>query len=357
MLSVIMAGGVGQRFWPRSRKNHPKQLIDLTGGGSMISLTVDRVRRFSKPEETFIITNADQLAAVRRAVDGRVPAGNIVGEPVGRNTAPCIGLGAILLRKHFGDQPFIVLPADHLVRDMDTFDRSVRAAAEHVSRFDSLLTFGIRPTRAETGYGYIKGGELLAEPAGVSIFRAESFLEKPTAERAQQFVDSKNYFWNSGMFVWRTEVILEAIESLLPEVFQRLTEIDNALGTQELQNVLNSTYPKCPAVSIDYGVMEKAQNVVVLRGDFYWNDIGNWESIREVYSKDADGNVLVGDHLLIESHNNTVFSPDKLIGVVGLDNVVVVDGGDAILVCHRDHVQNVRALVEGIERSDRKDLV
>ncbi|UCG52152.1 MAG: mannose-1-phosphate guanylyltransferase [Candidatus Latescibacterota bacterium] len=356
MLSVIMAGGFGQRFWPRSTRERPKQLIDLTGKGSMISLTVKRVRSLSQPEEILIVTNAAQADAIAEDVGAEIPRENIVGEPVGRNTAPSIGLAAVLVRRRFGDAPFIVLPADHLIADQGIFENAARVAESFVSKNDCLLTFGIKPSRPETGYGYIHAGQPIADVDKVELFRAIRFHEKPTHDKAEAFLNDGSYFWNSGMFCWRPRVILEAIEKHIPELDVMLREFDDRLGTEDLDNVLNSIYSKAPSISIDYGVMEKADNVVVLRGDFYWNDVGSWESIRDVFPADSKGNVLVGDHVVLDSSKNTVFSPDRTVGLIGVEDVVIVDGGNAILVCKRDRVQQVREIVETLTKNGKEQL-
>jgi mannose-1-phosphate guanylyltransferase len=252
VLSVILAGGIGERFWPRSRRNKPKQLIDLTGRGTMISLTVARAQLVSEDEEIFIVTLADQKEAIAREVGGIVPGENIIGEPIGKNTAPSIGLAALILRKRFGDVPFIVLPADHLVEGREQFESAVRAAAGYVADHDCLLTFGITPSRPETGYGYIRAGERLAGGGG-EVFEAESFHEKPSPERAQEFLDDGSYLWNSGMFCWRPEPILRAINTHAPDLYRVLSDIDAGQGTGELESVLNSTYPKAPAKSMELG--------------------------------------------------------------------------------------------------------
>jgi mannose-1-phosphate guanylyltransferase len=239
---------------------------------------------------------------------------------------------------------------------LDVFERSVKAAEAYAADNDCLLTFGIKPARPETGYGYIHAGKELAGSGGVSLFRAESFQEKPTLEKAEEFLSSGDYFWNSGMFFWRPRVILKAIKDYLPDLDKMLDELGRRLGTEDLDDVLKSIYGNAPAVSIDYGVMEKAHDVVVVRGDFYWNDVGSWESIREVFSKDEDGNVLVGDHIIVDGSENTVFSPDRLVGVVGLENIVVVDSGDAILVARRDRVQEVREIVKTLKRDGKDHL-
>ncbi|RLB97588.1 MAG: mannose-1-phosphate guanylyltransferase [Deltaproteobacteria bacterium] len=357
MLSVIMAGGVGQRFWPRSRRKHPKQLIDLTGKGSMLSLTVDRMLALSAPEEIFVITNAAQVDAIIQDIGDKVPAENIVGEPVGRNTAPSIGLAAVLVERRFGDVPFMVLPADHLIGDDEIFVRAARAAESYAADNDSLLTFGINPSRPETGYGYIHAGKQLVGKDGIALFEANSFQEKPTVEKAAEFLAEGTYFWNSGMFFWRPSVIRRAIKTHIADLDRMLVDLDERLGTENMNDVLNDIYGSAPSISIDYGIMEKAGNVVVLRGDFYWNDVGSWESVREIFPKDADGNVLVGNHLVIGGGENTVFAPNRFVALIDVEGIAIVDSGDAILVCRRDSVQQVRDIVETLEKDGKENLI
>lgn len=357
MISVIMAGGVGERFWPLSRRKRPKQLLDLTGRGTMIGLTVDRLEGLSTPEETYVITNAEQRDAVVGALSGRVPDENVIGEPVGQNTAPCIGLAAILARGAHGDEPMLVLPADHLIEPVDEFRRLARAGADYVRRGGVLLTFGVEPTRPETGYGYIRRSEVLSEDDGVEISRVEAFLEKPDEATAARFLAEGGYYWNSGMFMWTPGTILGEIETHIPALYAVLDEIAREMGTRRLDDVLNSLYPQAPSISIDYGVMEKATDVVVLRAGFQWNDVGSWEFIRDINPADENGNVAVGDHILIDTANTTVFSPGRTVGVVGVDDVVIVDGGDTILVCKRDQAQNVKSVVKALRDAGRDDLV
>lgn len=349
MLSVIMAGGVGERFWPLSRRRRPKQLLDLTGRGSMIDLTLSRVSELSKPEEIFVLTSVEQLDAILQEIGDVIPRDNVIAEPVGRNTAPSVGLAALVISSRVGDEPFIVLPADHVVGDADSYNATVKAAAAYAAANDSLVTFGITPTRPETGYGYIHDGRAVND--GEELFEVQSFHEKPSAEKAADYLKAGGYYWNSGMFVWRPSVILKAIERFVPELAGVLGRIESGVGTESLDEVLKLRYREAPSVSIDYGVMEKADNVVVASGNFYWNDVGNWESVREVYEEDGDGNVVVGDHVLIDTKNSTIFSSDCLVGAIGLDNVVIVKSKDAILVCKRDRVHEVRDIVQRLKKN------
>lgn len=360
MLAVIIAGGVGERFWPLSRRKHPKQLLDLTGRGTMIDLTVRRLTGLCAAEDILVITSADQRDAVLSALDGAVPEANVIGEPMGQNTAPCIGLGALL---HKAADPakagraMIVLPADHLIESVDTFRASVQAGAAFVEREGCLLTFGVPPTRPETGYGYIETGAELDAAEGVVIRRAAAFHEKPSPDTARGYVSSGNYFWNSGMFMWTADAILEAIQEHLPELSGVLEGIGGDLGTQTLSEALKLWYPKAPSVSIDYGVMEKADNVVVLEAAFDWNDVGSWEFLRDVNPESDAGNVSVGgSHIFDDASNNTVVASNRLVAVLGVDDLVVVDSDDAILVCRRDRVQEVKKIVQTLRSKGRVDL-
>jgi mannose-1-phosphate guanylyltransferase len=357
VLTLIMAGGVGERFWPWSRRTRPKQLLDLTGRGSMIGLTVDRLDGLSTPEEILIVTNVDQREAILQEVSGKVPSENVIGEPIGRNTAPCIGLAALWLRERHGDRPMLVLPADHLIEPVADFQAQARSAADFVADREVLLTFGIKPSRPETGYGYIQTGELVLDDGDARIYRATAFLEKPDAETAREFLDSGSHFWNSGMFMWRTGVILDEITTHLPDLGEILERIGLEMGTRPLPEVLKRQYPQTPSVSIDYGVMEKATDVVVMAAGFEWNDVGSWEFMREIHTADRHGNVSLAESVTIDASGNTIVAPDRLVAMLGVEDVVVVDGGDAILVCKRDRVQEIKKIVQNLRERDRFDVV
>jgi mannose-1-phosphate guanylyltransferase len=356
VLVLIMAGGVGERFWPASRRLRPKQLLDLTGRGSMLRVTLDRVGDLARANEIFILTNAEQRGAILAEVAGAVPPENVIGEPEGRNTAPCIGLAALLARRTHGDAPMLVLPADHLVEPAERFREAVRAGSRYVATHDALLTFGVMPTRPETGYGYLSVGAEVWRDGAARVCRVGGFLEKPSPERARELVAS-GCLWNSGMFMWRTGTVLDRIERHLPELGAVLRRVETGLGTHPLDEVLNREYRLAPAVSIDYGVMEKADNVAVMPVDFGWNDVGSWEFVRDVHPADAAGNVAVGDHVVIDGSNNTIVSPDRLVGLVGVDDVIVVSAGDALLVCRRDRAQDVKRVVAELKRRGRDDIV
>lgn len=356
MIAVVLAGGVGERFWPSSRRLRPKQLLDLTGRGSMLRLTLDRLEGLVAPADTFVMTFAEQRDAVLAELAGRIPEDNVIGEPMIRNTAPSIGLAAAVVRKLRGDRPMLVLPADHLVEPADRFREQASAALRYVAAHDALFTFGIVPTRPETGYGYIRVGEERGQEGSDRVYAVAAFLEKPTAARASELV-AEGCLWNSGIFAWRPGVVLDGIAAHEPELAATLARIETAVGTPNFGEVLKREYPSAPSVSIDYGLMEKARNVVVMRSDFSWNDVGSWEFVRDAGTPDADGNVGTGEHVVIDAKNNTVVAPGRLVGMIGVEGLVLVDAGDAILVCRRDRVQDIKLIVAELKRRGRDDLV
>jgi len=322
----------------------------------MLSLTVERACAVSSTDDILIITNRVQRDAVVDLLDGRIPSENVIGEPVGRNTAPCIALAAVWIEHHRGDRPMLVLPADHLVSPVSAFAQQVGAAAAYVSQHDALLTFGIMPARPDTGYGYIHAGEVV-DDAGAGIRRVEAFVEKPSAGRALELIHAGDYFWNSGMFLWRTSAILGAISRSMPDLTAVAEKIRVSLGTKPLAEVLDTVYPGAPSQSIDYGVMEQSDDVVLLESKFEWNDVGSWEFMREAHEPDREGNSSVGSHVFVDAADNTVISPDRLVAVLGLSGIAVVDAGDTVLVCPRTRVQEVKRIVRRLHEMGREDLL
>jgi mannose-1-phosphate guanylyltransferase len=359
VVAVVLAGGVGERFWPSSRRLRPKQLLDLSGRGSMLALALDRIDGLASGEDTFVMTSAEQRDAVLADLGRRVPESNVIAEPVLRNTAGSIGLAAVLARRAQGDAPMVVLPADHVIEPVDRFRELVRAGVRFVSSdagAGALLTFGIVPTRPETGYGYIRVGPERWRDGRDGVYGVAGFVEKPSLERARELA-AQGCLWNSGVFVWRTGAVLDGIARHLPDLASVLARLEAAAGTPGFAGVLKRVYPLAPSISIDYGLLEKARDVAVMRADVAWNDVGSWEFVREVERPDAEGNVMVGDHVAIDARDNTVVSPGRLVGMVGVEGLVVVDGGDAILVCRRDRVQDVKQIVAELKRRGRDDLV
>ena len=347
--AVIMAGGSGTRFWPLSRRTRPKQLLSLgPDDRSLLRATAERVWHLLPPERTFIVTSELLRDQVAQALPELQPH-QILAEPVGRNTAPCIGWAATHLKRLDEDAIMCVLPADHYIDEaqayVDTLQRGLEAATH-----GDYVTIGIRPTRAETGYGYIEVGAEL-DPG---VFRARRFVEKPNRQRAEQFVSNGNFLWNSGMFFFLASRILEAIDEHLPGLGAELQRYDQAARAGGEAELIKETYSQLPAVSIDHGIMEKVSAVSVVPGSFAWSDLGSWTSAWELAPQDEQKNVLPKDGLAVDASGNYVTAPDgKLVALVGVDDLVVVDSGDALLVIPKDRAQDVREIVAALrERND-----
>ena len=349
MIAVIMAGGKGSRFWPRSREKMPKHLLDIQGARTIIRETVDRIRPLVPPNRTLIVTGRNHAAELIRQLP-EIPAENILIEPVGRNTSPCIGLAALHIQKRDPDAVMLVLPSDHRIGDEEAFRRVLAAAVEVASERSSLITIGIRPTGPETGYGYIEQGDLLPNCRAAGTCGVRSIREKPPLEQAREFLRRGCFLWNSGMFVWKASTIMGAIERHLPELHAGLLQIREALGTEREEEIVGEVYAAQKAVSIDYGVMEKAKNVLVVPGDFGWSDLGSWDALWEVSAKDENGNAVRGSFIGIDAGNSLVHCPGKLVALVGVRDLLVVETEDALLICRRGRSQDVRKVVEILEK-------
>lgn len=349
---VIMAGGSGTRFWPLSRASRPKQLLPLgSGESSLLRETRKRIDRLIPPERTLIVTSEALAEQTRRELP-EVPPENVLAEPVGRNTAPCVGWAASVVARTAPDAVLAVLPADHHIGDEPTFlsvlERAI-AAAEN----GDMVTIGIKPTRPETGYGYVELGEEL-EP---SVHRARRFVEKPDELRARQFLAAGRFLWNSGMFFFRADTLLSALRQHLPGLGDALVRFDEAAARGQELELVRATYATLPDISIDHGIMEKAARVAVVPGDFGWSDVGSWTSAWELAARDADDNAVFGEAVTIDSHRSYVRAPaGKVVAVIGLDDLVVVDTPDALLVMQRSRSQDVRAIVNVLKGKKSEHL-
>ncbi len=345
--AVIMAGGIGSRFWPRSRKKKPKQVLNIFGSNTLLQETAARIVDLIPEENILVVTIRELVPHIQRQLPD-LPRENIIVEPVGRNTAPCIGLAASILKEKDPEGVMVVLPADHLISDRERFNACIRQAIATALEDDSLVTIGITPTAPETGYGYIQYDAEQQKPSGA--YGVKTFAEKPNLETAQRFLASGDFLWNSGIFVWSVKRILREIELSLPELYAALLEIESLPdGYRDPQ--FETIYSGLRSISVDYGVMERAQNVAVVKGDFSWSDIGNWAEVYRLSPKDGQGNVNLNGHVLIDTENCLIDSTKRLVATVGVKDLIVIDTGDALLICHRDAAQDVKKVVEHMERN------
>ena len=338
-----MAGGIGSRFWPISRTGHPKQFHDVLGvGRSMLQTTVDRFASVVPPERVFVVTNRDYAALVQEQLPD-VPAQNILGEPVGRNTAPCIAWACYRIAQLDPTATVVVTPADHVVLREEVFLRTIAEALTAARSRDILLTLGIQPSRPDTGYGYI---QFLDGAPGERIRKVKTFTEKPDRALAEVFVKSGEFLWNSGLFIWNLPTILSGLRAHLSEVTEIFEEGANVWGTPAEAAFIETAYSRCRNVSIDYGLMEKADNVFVLPADFGWSDLGTWDSLYSLAEKDEAANVVDGDALLYDTTGCVIKTPkDRLVVVQGLENFIVVEHDNVLLICRRDQEQRVKEFV------------
>jgi mannose-1-phosphate guanylyltransferase len=347
--ALILAGGTGSRLWPRSRTRHPKQFLDLMGDTTMLQQAQSRLQPTITPENTFIATAKKYVDTVKKQLP-ELPIDNIIGEPMGRGTAAAIGLAALHIQKRSPDAVMAVLTADHLIKKVDVF-RRVLEAANHVANEDWLVTLGIKPDYPETGYGYIERGEFLGSIGEFEGFQVARFVEKPNLEKAQKYLDSGSFDWNSGMFIWKASRVLDEMSSHMPELYSGLKEIADAIGDDDYETTLENTFPTLPNVTIDYGIMEKADKVAMIPVDIGWNDIGSWSALYDVLPKDVGNNAVVGQHISPDSQNTLVVSPNRLVATIGLDSFVIVDTEDVLLVCPRDRAQDVKKLVDILKQN------
>ncbi len=340
--AVIMAGGVGKRFWPQSRRATPKQLLNIVGDESMLKMTVKRLQRVTRLEKILIITNSDQEAA-------------ILIEPEGKNTAPAIGLATIIIKARDPEAIMGVFPADHYIKDEEAFIEYLRSGIQVATEKKGLVTFGVIPTRPATGYGYIQYKQSSGKKR--SAFSVKAFAEKPDRETAQLFLKSGDFLWNSGMFVWSVDAIIKSLKAYLPEIWDSLANIERAIGKPVWDSVLTLEWATLRSISIDYGVMEKAKNVFVVKVDYDWNDVGSWDAVYDLHKKDGHKNVSKGDVIYEDCHGNLVYTGGRNISMVGVDDLVVIDTDDALLIVPRGQTERVKELVDNFEKEKKDSLL
>ncbi len=358
--AVLLAGGRGTRFWPRSRTRTPKQLLNIVGEETMLAATLRRLRPAFPVSRLWVVTNAEQVADVRRQAPYLDPS-RILIEPVGRNTAAAIGLAAIHLARQDGDALMAVLPADHHIGQPARYVRLVHAALQVAARGPNLVVLGIAPTRPETGYGYIARARLAARAGGFPVYTVRRFTEKPSLARARRYLASGRYFWNAGMFFWRVSTFLDSLKRFLPATYNALMLLADDIGTPRYAKRLRRIYPRLKKISVDYAIMERATRqkaargktqpgVFVLPAEMRWSDIGSWAAVYEMLARQTGKNVSAGPFLALDAHGNYLWSPKKLVAAVGVRDLVVVETADALLVCSRDRAQDVGKVVKWIER-------
>ena len=357
--AVIMAGGVGTRFWPRSRERSPKQFLEILGQGTMIENTLSRLEPLVEPGNAFVVTNRLQAEALQKLVPS-MKKENILAEPLGRNTAACVGLAALWIQRMDPNGVMVVSPADHIVLNTDEFLRILRLAVKVAEQKEALVTIGIKPTHPETGYGYIQSTEEEIDrnefrPQGV--YRVKTFAEKPNLETAERFLKSGDFFWNSGIFIWKASVILREIELHLPDLHEQLQDIRKCIGSPKYEQTLEHAYRIIRSISVDYGVMEKAGNVYVVKGDFGWSDVGSWDEVVRLTAVDAEGNSIKGKSIVLDSKNNYLDAGGRLVATIGVEDLIIVSTDDAVIVCKKGRSQDVKEVVDFIRRKQMNEYL
>ncbi|WP_186431535.1 mannose-1-phosphate guanylyltransferase [Clostridium sp. BSD9I1] len=343
LCALIMAGGKGTRFWPLSTEEKPKQFLKLLSEDTMIQMTVKRLEKLMPIERIFVVTAKQYVSLVKDQLPS-LPKRNIIVEPVGKNTAPCIALSAFIIDKYYKDATIAVLPSDHLIPNEDKFRETLKSGYEFVkNQEDAIVTLGMKPDRPETGYGYIKCIDKVCDVSGFEIRSVEQFVEKPNLERAEHYLKQGNYLWNGGMFIWKTSTVLKLTNEYLNNTYNVLSEIATT-SEEEFDAVLEEKYPEVDSVSVDYGIMENAKNIYVIPSDFGWDDVGTWYALERYREKDENNNICVGDVKQIDSTNNIVVGNNKPIIITGMKDVFVVESDDVIFIGKKENIENIKEI-------------
>ena len=356
--AVIMAGGTGIRFWPKSRKKIPKQFLKITGDKTMIQSTLHRIESFLPHQNTIVVTNILHAKTVQDQLPS-IPSENIILEPVGRNTAPCIGLAALIVEQKDRDGVMVVLPSDHWIKDDRQFCNELKIAARIAAEKKTLIAFGIKPSYPETGYGYIQCGckKNLIPESGYEICPIEKFREKPDIKQAKEFVKNGNFYWNSGTFVWKASAILEEIEEHLPVLHQGLMKIKKCLGNDNKKEEIDKIFSTFQSESIDFGVMEKTNRAEVIISQVDWSDIGSWKALENYLPADSSGNVASKKHVLIDTNNSIIEGDERMIAAIGLKDMVVIDTEDVLMICPKERCQEIKNLVEQLKKEGKDEYL
>ena len=352
--AVIMAGGSGTRFWPRSRTDRPKQLLNITGDEILLKKAVGLIKSIMPPQRIKIVTTRSQAGAVRQIVP-EIAQEDIIAEPFGRNTAPAIGVSALYVERDHPEAVMVVIPADQHIEDHAAFRQAITAAVDKALQGGCIVTIGISPRGPETGYGYIEAGKVI--DSNYAIYAVKSFHEKPDLARARDFIERGKFFWNSGIFIARASMMLGEIEEHLPRHHELLMDIGSCLGTDDEQRVIEEAYGKMEAISIDYGVIERSRKVLMVQGNFGWDDVGCWPSAAHYWPRDSQDNACMGEAINLDSSRCIVHSPKKPVALLGVEDLIIVEEDDVLLVCKKDRSQDVRRLVEILRDRGRDDIL
>lgn len=350
--AVIMAGGKGERFWPKSRISRPKQFLSLTSDGeTMIQKTVKRLLPLVNAEDIYIATNEMYRQLAEEQLPD-IPKENILCEPAPRNTAPCIAFSAAVIGRKYEDAVMLVLPSDHLIGSEEIYINTLKKAVSVAENGNNLVTIGIMPTYAETGYGYINFG---SESDGA--YEVERFVEKPDMETAEKYLASGKYLWNSGMFVWKISSIMSNIQQFMPAVYNGAVRIGEAFGTPQFNEVLEKEFDTMPSESVDFGIMEKADNIYTIPGSFGWDDVGSWLAVERINDTDENNNYIEGNVCVSDIKNTTVCGGKRLIATVGVNNLIIVDTDDAVLICDKNSTQDVKKIISQLKEQSKNNLL
>lgn len=362
--AVIMAGGVGTRFWPKGTTKLPKQFLKIVNDqNSMIQETFKRLDGLVHATKVFVVTNMIYKNDIKKQLP-QIPEENIICEPFGKNTAPCIGLACLFLKQFDEKANVIVLPADHVINDVSGFQKVLKTGLNFVNQNGGIVTLGINPTKPETGYGYIQFDlekmvpvDLGDEESHEKVFKVKTFAEKPNLDLAKTFIESGDFLWNSGMFIFRVDTMLHEMKNSLPDIYESLSNLEGSLMDSDFEKKLEFEYSKMKAISIDYGVMEKSQDVYTIKSDFGWSDVGSWDEIYNIKEKDVNGNVKVGTTVTIDTKNCLIVNDQKIAAVVGVEDLLIVDTDDGLLICKKGDSQKVKDVVDYLRRKGMNEYL
>lgn len=345
LCALIMAGGKGTRFWPLSTEKKPKQFLNLIGDKTMIQMTIDRIRPIIPIERIFVCTGDSYVDLVKSQLPD-IPEKNIIVEPEGRNTAPCIALSAMIIKKYYNDATMVVLPSDHLIKDEDSFRNILLDGEKYLKENDkAILTLGMTPNRPETGYGYIKFSKDKTYINNNEVIKVDKFVEKPNLEKALEYLADGSYLWNGGMFIWTVNNILDQIEEFIPKTYNALKNIEQ-INVNELQGYINENYGKTDSISVDYAILEKSNEIYVIPSDFGWDDVGSWEALDRYREKDDNGNIFIGKINSINSNNNLIISKNHNVIIHGLNDIYIIENDGNIIVGKKEEVSKIKSLKE-----------